>query len=177
MSPPRAALLAAAAAAAAAAASKRPNIVFVLADDLNNDWKQDRLSLMPNLRALAARGSHFVHHAAVQPVCGPSRSSFLSGRYPHNTGYVCNSDAPSTEKYKRIHNNSVGTWLTAAGYHTAFVGKYVNVSRCPALKSCAHDPAPNPAPKLPALWHALETTEPRALLSERLEFLGGIFFV
>ena len=72
-----------AAAAAAAAASPKPNFVFILADDLNNDYKQDRLALMPNLKRLAAAGAHFVNHAAVQPVCGPSRSSFLQGRYPH----------------------------------------------------------------------------------------------
>jgi len=47
-------------------------------------------------------------------------------QYPHNTGYVCNSDAPSAAAYLEIHNNSVGTWLTAAGYHTSFIGKYVN---------------------------------------------------
>lgn len=109
-----------------AASAKQPNIVFILADDLDNDYKQDRLSLMPNLRRLASQGAHFVNHAAVQPVCGPSRSSFLAGRYPHNTGYVCNSDKQSQKEYMPIRNNTVGTWLTAAGYHTSFVGKYIN---------------------------------------------------
>jgi len=104
----------------------QPNIVFILADDLNNDYKQDRLALMPNLRRIAENGAHFVNHAAVQPVCGPSRSSFLQGRYPHNTGYLCNSDAASYNAYLPIANDTVGTWLTAAGYHTAFAGKYIN---------------------------------------------------
>ena len=57
-----------------------------LADDLNNDYKQDRLAFMPNLAKIKAAGAHFVNHAAVQPVCGPSRSSLLSGRFPHNVG-------------------------------------------------------------------------------------------
>ena len=108
------------------AAAKQPNIVWILADDLNNDYKQDRLSFMPNLSKIRKGGSHFVNHAAVQPVCGPSRSSLLSGRFPHNTGYVCNSDQRSENHYRALQNNSIGTWLTAAGYHTAFIGKYVN---------------------------------------------------
>jgi hypothetical protein len=44
---------------------------------------------------------------------------------PHPTD-VCNGDKPSENNYRAVQNNSVGTWLTAAGYHTAFIGKYVN---------------------------------------------------
>ena len=109
-----------------AAAPQKPNIVFILADDLNNDYNQDRLAIMPNLSRLRDMGSHFTNHAAVQPVCGPSRSSFLQGRYPHSTGYVCNSDKASQAAYLPLANDTVGTWLTAAGYHTAFEGKYLN---------------------------------------------------
>lgn len=104
----------------------KPNFVFILADDLDNDFKQDRLVFMPNLKKIADTGSHFVNHAAVQPVCGPSRSSFLVGRYPHNTGYVCNKDQPSIDNFKKLMNNTIGTWFTNAGYWTSFVGKYVN---------------------------------------------------
>lgn len=111
---------------ASCADAKQPNIVFILADDLNNDYKQDRLALMPNLKRLASMGSHFINHAAVQPVCGPSRSSFLQGRYPHSTGYVCNSDKASQAAYLPVANDTLGTWLTASGYYTAFVGKYIN---------------------------------------------------
>jgi N-acetylglucosamine-6-sulfatase len=113
-------------AALACVESGKPNFVWILADDLNNDYKQDRLSFMPNLSKIKAAGAHFINHAAVQPVCGPSRSSLLSGRFPHNTGYVCNSDRPSENHYRAIQNNSIGTWLTTAGYHTSFIGKYVN---------------------------------------------------
>ena len=42
--------------------------------------RQDRLAFMPNLARIKAAGAHFLNHAAVQPVCGPSRSSLLSGR-------------------------------------------------------------------------------------------------
>jgi hypothetical protein len=121
----RLAILAAVAAGAAAAAPP-PNFVWILADDLNNDNSQDRLAIMPNLRRIARSGAHFVNHVAAQPVCGPSRSSLLQGRFPHNAGYLCNIDGPSEEAYLKVANNTVGTWLTSAGYHTAFVGKYIN---------------------------------------------------
>lgn len=81
---------------------------------------------MPNLRSLRDAGAHFVHHVAAQPVCGPSRSSLLTGRYPHNTGYYANLDVASIANWLKVQNNTVGTWLTAAGYHTSFTGKYVN---------------------------------------------------
>ena len=52
---------AAAAAAAAAATQTRPSFVWILADDLEADWKQDRKEIMPNLkRALSEGGLEFV---------------------------------------------------------------------------------------------------------------------
>lgn len=117
----------AAALLALAAADSRPNIVYILADDLDWDHKQDRLDLMPNLREqIVKQGTHFENHVAAVPVCGPSRSSLLVGRYPHNSGYYANLDKDSIESFKKIQNNTVGTWLTGAGYYTAFIGKYVN---------------------------------------------------
>merc|ERR1711874_785040 len=73
----------------AAASNTKPNFVFVLADDLDFDYKQDRKKVMPTLkRYLSDGGLEFHNHVAVVPVCGPSRSSMLVGRFPHNTGYV-----------------------------------------------------------------------------------------
>jgi predicted membrane-bound mannosyltransferase len=64
------------AAAASSDQPGRPNFVFVMADDLDADYKQDRLALMPNLKHYwADNGLEFVNHVAAQPVCGPSRSS------------------------------------------------------------------------------------------------------
>jgi hypothetical protein len=117
-------LLSATAALAGAAA---PNLLFILADDLDSDYKQDRLAIMPNLRTrIRDAGASFSNHVAAQPVCGPSRSSFLAGRYPHNTGYVNNVDEKSYSAWLKQCNNTIGSWLSAEGYHTAFLGKYVN---------------------------------------------------
>ena len=110
-----------------ASAAVKHNIVYIMADDLNADWKNDRLAYMPKLKKyFADEGTEFVNHVAAQPVCGPSRSSMLLGRYPHNTGYVNNADEPSYANFLAQANNTVGKWLKDAGYYTAFFGKYVN---------------------------------------------------
>ena len=63
----------------------------------------------------------------------PSRSSTLTGKLVHNHGYWINGD-PTYKTFVNWaghNNNTVGTWLTAAGYHTAFLGS-----------ECARWPAP-----------------------------------
>lgn len=47
-------------------------------------------------------------------------------RYPHNTGYRANDDIPSVQAFVAKHNDTLGRWLSDAGYYTAFLGKYVN---------------------------------------------------
>jgi len=108
-----------------------PNFIFVLADDLDFDYKQDRKLVMPTLKKyLSDDGLEFRNHAAVYPVCGPSRSSMLVSRYPHNTGYVQNAAEASKAAFLKLHNHTVGRWMTDAGYYTAFLGKYVNGMEC-----------------------------------------------
>jgi N-acetylglucosamine-6-sulfatase len=111
----------------AVAAAARPNILWILADDMESDYKQNRLDLMPNLRTqIRDQGLTFTEHVAAQPVCGPSRSSFLAGRYPHNVGYVVNDEKRSKQNWFKTYNNTIGTWITSAGYYTSFIGKGVN---------------------------------------------------
>ena len=109
--------------AACSVLGARPNVILILADDLDFDYKQDRLAIMPHLRALRESGAHFVNHVAAFPVCGPSRSSFLAGRLPHNTKYQFNGEPRSMAAWAKEQDNTVGTWLTARGYHTSFFGK------------------------------------------------------
>ena len=52
------------------------------------------------------------------------------GRYPHNVGYVSNGALDSIAAFAKVANNTVGSWLRQAGYHTAFLGKYVNAMEC-----------------------------------------------
>jgi hypothetical protein len=116
-----------------AALPERPNVWFLMADDLDADWKQDHSAIMPQLtKYWKKEGVEFTNHVAAVPVCGPSRSSLLTARYPHNNGYKMNSDSPSIETWCGAHNpssnmnHSVGDWLARSGYHTAFLGKTVN---------------------------------------------------
>eukprot|EP00051_Salpingoeca_urceolata_P029152 m.489072 g.489072 ORF g.489072 m.489072 type:complete len:680 (+) comp26352_c0_seq1:136-2175(+) len=106
---------------------QQPNILYVMADDLNADWKSDRLAYMSALNTkMVQQGAYYRNHVAAVPVCGPSRSSMLLGRYPHNTGYFMNGDLDSVDNYLAEHNHTVGKWLRDAGYYTGFLGKYVN---------------------------------------------------
>lgn len=76
--------------AATLQAAERPNIVFIVADDLNMQTLRDGSPVRvptPNLDALRERGVAFANAHAVSPICGPSRAGFLCGYYPQTSGY------------------------------------------------------------------------------------------
>ena len=61
--------------------------------------------------------------------CCPSRTTILRGQYAHNTGIVGNE--PPWSGFEVFHelgleDSTVATWLQAAGYRTAMIGKYLN---------------------------------------------------
>ena len=88
---------------------------------------------MPKLKLhMQDGGARFNAHVADAPQCGPSRSSTLTGRAVHNTKFYINSDPTQASfvNYAQIQNQTFGTFLTEAGYHTAFLGKYVNGLEC-----------------------------------------------
>ena len=125
LSPVRLAALACALVAAAvapAAASARPNIVLVLTDDQR--W--DTLGVMPTVqRELVAKGVTFTNAFAVNPLCCPSRASFLTGRYSHSTG-VYDNELPYGGVASFDDSSTLATWLAGVGYRTGYVGKYLN---------------------------------------------------
>lgn len=76
-------------AAKAATTSPRPNILFIMADDLG--WRDlgcfgSTFHRTPNLDELAARGMRFTQAYAANPLCSPTRSSVLTGLFPARTG-------------------------------------------------------------------------------------------
>ena len=77
---------------ASAAETKKPNIIFVLADDLGLDgvscYGADA-HRTPHIDALAASGLRFTTCYA-SPLCGPSRCLLMSGRYAFRTGGITN---------------------------------------------------------------------------------------
>ncbi len=74
-------------------AAERPNVLFLIADDLNNylGCYGDPLAKTPHLDALAERGVRFDKAYCSFPLCGPSRNSMLTGLYPNSTGILTNS--------------------------------------------------------------------------------------
>ncbi len=100
----------------------RPNIVVIQTDDQT----ADSLRYLANVRRLLVReGVSFENSFASYPLCCPSRATFLTGRYAHNHGVLGNE--PPRGGYPALdHSSTLPIWLQRAGYHTAFVGKYLN---------------------------------------------------
>ena len=106
---------------ASAAADERPNFVHILTDDQT----VDSIQYMPFTQiVLGIEGTTFTNHHAVQPLCCPSRASFLTGQYPHNHG-VLNNLPPFG--YDRLNfRRTIFTALDKAGYRTGWIGKVLN---------------------------------------------------
>ena len=85
--------------AAPPAQPRRPNIVFVLVDDMR--WDEMRVAghpfiETPNMDRLAREGARFTNAFATTPLCSPSRASFLTGQYPHTNGIIDNTARQAT---------------------------------------------------------------------------------
>lgn len=105
-----------------AAEPKKPNIVFVLVDDLR--W--DALGCMdhpflqtPNIDRIAKEGALFNNAFTTISICSPSRAGFLTGTYPQVNGVKRNE---STDPDPSIPN--MGQLFQGAGYDTAYIGKW-----------------------------------------------------
>ena len=100
---------------------RRPNILFVLLDDLRWDavgYAGHRHLKTPHIDRVANEGVHFKNAFCTTSLCSPSRASILSGQYAHRHGVTDNfTEYPDTL-------DSFPKALQAAGYHTAYVGKY-----------------------------------------------------
>src|SRR5579859_304550 len=105
---------------------KKPNIVFILTDDLD----AAEIQYMPKLKALIAdQGLTFTNYQVAMSLCCPSRATMLRGQYPHNTQILGN--ALPTGGYQKFfqlgeESSTVAVWLQAAGYKTLLAGKYLN---------------------------------------------------
>lgn len=101
----------------------KPNIIFILADDLGigdvSCYGSDN-NKTPIIDQLAKSGMQFTH-AYTAPLCGPSRSRILTGRYAFRTGAV-NQDRVA--EIKPENEVLIPTVLKSAGYTSAMVGKW-----------------------------------------------------
>jgi arylsulfatase A-like enzyme len=104
----------------------RPNILFILTDDLD----AGSVIHMPRVKSLLVdQGITFTSFFVTYALCCPSRSTILRGQYVHNHQVFTNT--PPSGGYAKFaaqghESSTIGTWLRAAGYRTAFMGKYLN---------------------------------------------------
>lgn len=123
-----AAFLLAAVGSPSLAADRAPNIVFILADDLGIPAVgcYGGAYATPNLDALAASGVRF-ERCYSAPLCAPSRSLCMFGRYAFRTGVLDNGCGAAARPDKEV---CIAKTLKQAGYATAFAGKWSQLSYC-----------------------------------------------
>jgi N-acetylglucosamine-6-sulfatase len=101
----------------------RPNIVFILIDDLRFDdlgctghpWAKT-----PHIDRIAREGVRFANAFATSPLCSPNRACILTGQYAHAHGITDNTDR-SSQSHKLV---TFSRLLHDAGYETAYIGKW-----------------------------------------------------
>jgi arylsulfatase A-like enzyme len=103
----------------------RPNIVFILVDDLQTSL----LVHMPNVKTMMQEGTTLDNFFVADSRCCPSRATILTGQLPHNTGVFTNSPPYGGVKAFDANGNPERTFavtLRDRGYRTALFGKYLN---------------------------------------------------
>jgi len=99
----------------------RPNIIFVLADQLRYQscgYAGDALARTPNLDAFARQGVSFRNAVSGHPVCSAYRASLLTGKYTSSTGMAINELRINPDHECLAHV------LTRNGYDTSYIGKW-----------------------------------------------------
>lgn len=108
---------------AACSSAPRPDIVFILVDDLRFDdlsCNGHPFAQSPNIDRIAREGGNFKRAFVTTPLCSPSRASILTGQYAHRHSITDNTDrSPASHQLdtfpRRLHE---------AGYRTGFIGKW-----------------------------------------------------
>jgi len=115
----------------------KPNILFILVDDMG--WRDlgcygHEIHETPNIDKLAADGMRFTDGYAACPVCSPTRASIMTGKYPSRTGitnwlpgdFYKNTPlaCKETRQQMELEEFTLAEALKAEGYQTAFVGKW-----------------------------------------------------
>ena len=103
--------------------AERPNIVFILVDDLR--WDElgctgHPFARTPHIDRLAHEGARMRNAFATTPLCSPSRACILTGQYAHRNGITDNTD-------RSAQSHRLATFpllLQQSGYETAYIGKW-----------------------------------------------------
>lgn len=120
------------------AAPRRPNLLFIVSDDLNTllGCYGDPLAKTPNLDRLAARGVRFERAYCTFPLCGPSRNSFLTGLYPNSTGIFANAQIFRQSIPKQL---SLPQAFRLDGYFVGRIGKLYHYNVPRSIGTDGHD--------------------------------------
>ncbi|QHI69168.1 sulfatase family protein [Tichowtungia aerotolerans] len=143
-----------------------PNILLITADDMGTTagCYGDKLAATPNLDQLAAEGVLFENAYVTHASCSPSRSSILTGLYPHQNGHI--GLAGLHPEYK-LHPDirTLPAILKDAGYHTGILGK-LHVSAAPGQAPFDFEWASHGNPVV--------TRDVRMVAQKAEEFLGQV---
>ena len=117
---------------------KKPNIVFILIDDMG--WADgacfgSKFYQTPQMGALAASGVRFTQAYAACAVCSPTRAALMTGKYParlHITDWIAGEGAPKNSRFKipdwqqhlPLGETTLAGALKKQGYTTAHIGKW-----------------------------------------------------
>src|SRR5262249_39099553 len=117
--------------------NKKPNIVFILADDLG--WADlgcygNRFNETPHIDRLATQGMRFTNFYAAAPVCSPTRAAILSGQYPARFGLTAHIPGhwrpfeklvePPIAQQLPLEVVTIAETLKASGHATGHFGKW-----------------------------------------------------
>jgi N-acetylglucosamine-6-sulfatase len=104
----------------------KPNIVFILTDDL----AMAEMPYLPHVRELLGdQGATYDNYFISNSECCPSRTTTLRGQYSHNNDVLDNTEAQGgfeTAYRLGVEKHTIATTLSADGYRTALFGKYLN---------------------------------------------------
>lgn len=137
----------------------RPNVLFVVFDDLN-DWagplQGHPQAYTPAMDAVARRGVNFTNAHAQAPLCNPSRSSFLTGLRPSTTGI--HGLAPGIRAVPALADRvTLPQHFAAHGYTTASFGKVFHDGSIPPEQRAHEFDVWGPAPPMPLPAQRLAT--------------------
>lgn len=112
----------------AAWAQQKPNVIIILADDLDAMvTPQFFPEVLPVLDSLKQQGIDFTNSFTPMSICCPSRAALLSGKYGHKTDVLRNGNTRGGWKYfKDNEPEALPAQLSAVGYRTMMIGKYLN---------------------------------------------------